>query len=216
MMGIMQQKSAAACIILLLMILTLRNQQSSSFLNPSRQRIQPFGNRTSFGILLAKKFNQGRDKNDDLLPEAADDDTPTNIDINPIYKVKATIDTQLDNILTTKEDKKEQDIEFDALDTMLEKARRRRGNVWLLKGQAMLDSPVVRIPSPIDAYIKVSDILVIIFALSIDANSFALGILLGKLTAAPLRRLLKPSVPIQSILTPLWPIGLAILLDQWQ
>ena len=136
------------------------------------------------------------------------------VQVNPIYKVRARVDTMLDPPQSRTNDFQET-VKFDSLDDMLVKARRRKGNVLLIKCQAMLDKPLFRIPQPIEASIQISDLLVICIAIYIQAYSFAAGLLIGKLTAAPLRNAIKPPLQVQIFLTPFWPILLAIVFDQW-
>ena len=106
------------------------------------------------------------------------------------------------------------------LDDVLTKARKRKGVNFQYKVQAFLDAPVVQLKRPYPGlksslvYTR-SDVALVLVALKINAPGFALGLVLGKLTAAPVREITTPPAPVQILLLPLWPVIWAIGIDQF-
>jgi hypothetical protein len=102
---------------------------------------------------------------------------------------------------------------------MLERARKRnRVNLWY-QLQAGLDAPMVKLSQPYpglqSAFVLTrGDAALVLVAVAIHANGFALGLVLGKVTAAPFREIFCPPVAAQIIILPLWPVLWAIGLDQ--
>ena len=102
-----------------------------------------------------------------------------------------------------------------SLDSVLERARQRQTVTLPYRLQAMWDAPLVSIDYEFSKFVVTrGDMVLIVVALAIHANGFALGLLLGKATAAPLRQLLKPPLAVQMVLQPVWPVVWAIALDQ--
>jgi hypothetical protein len=103
-----------------------------------------------------------------------------------------------------------------SLDDVLKKARRKKLVIPMAMLQAFGDAPlwVVGTSTPIATTFTRYDGLLVALALALHATGFALGLVFGKLTAAPLRRLIKPSVTVQMLLLPSWPLLWAIGLDQ--
>lgn len=121
-------------------------------------------------------------------------------------------------------EKDKSDDSFDSLDAMLERARKRPGPMPLYRLQAWLDGPILKMennsfaPSsslPVLLFTR-SDALYIAIAIFIHADGFALGLVIGKLTATPFRKLVKPAAPVQVqiFLMPFWPVLWAIAMDR--
>jgi hypothetical protein len=113
-------------------------------------------------------------------------------------------------------EKDKSDASFDSLDVMLERARKRPGPMPLYRLQAWLDGPILKLDSfaPSLPVFTRSDALLIAVAIFIHANGFALGLVIGKLTATPFRKLVDPPVQVQILLMPFWPVIWAIGLDR--
>ena len=113
-------------------------------------------------------------------------------------------------------EKDKPDDTFDSLDVMLERARKRPGPMPLYRLQAWLDGPILKLDSftPSLPIFMRSDALLIAVAIFIHANGFALGLVIGKLTATPFLKLVKPPLQVQILLMPLWPVLWAIGLDR--
>jgi hypothetical protein len=113
-------------------------------------------------------------------------------------------------------EKDKSDDSFDSLDVMLERARKRPGPMPLYRLQAWLDGPILKLDSfaPSLPVFTRSDALLIAVAIFIRADGFALGLVIGKLTATPFRKLVKPPVQVQILLMPFWPVLWAIGLDR--
>ena len=108
---------------------------------------------------------------------------------------------------------------FGSLDSILEKARQREGIHLRYKVQAIWDTPVLRIERPYpflksSIALTVGDAGLSAIALSIGAKGFALGYILGKISAGPFREIFRPNWQVLSFLMPLWPVIWAIGLDQ--
>jgi hypothetical protein len=101
-------------------------------------------------------------------------------------------------------EKDKSDDSFDSLDVMLERARKRPGPMPLYRLQAWLDGPILKLDAfaPSLPVFTRSDALLIAVAIFIRANGFALGLVIGKLTATPFRKLVKPPVQVQILLMP--------------
>jgi hypothetical protein len=102
-----------------------------------------------------------------------------------------------------------------SLDEVLQKARKRSTNLWFYRIRAFFNQPLWIIPRPFSATFTIGDVSLILGAIWIDAKGFALGLVIGKVTASPLRDIfnLPPNAVI--ILLPLWPGLWAIFLDQF-
>lgn len=101
------------------------------------------------------------------------------------------------------------------LDVMLARARKRPINPFL-KVQAFMDARIIPGVVP---WLTYGDVVFCLVATSIGAKGFALGLLLGKWTSSCLLLPLLPLTTRQRMPTPLlvqlYPVLLAILLDQW-
>ena len=114
---------------------------------------------------------------------------------------------------------------LNALDTMLKRARQRPVlNNPIYQLQAFLDGPLIPIPiglilpsltSSETFVLTRGDAALISFALILHANGAAVGYMIGKITARPLRVVLRPPVPIQMVLAPFWTVLWMIVLDQF-
>lgn len=102
-----------------------------------------------------------------------------------------------------------------SLDEVLQKARRRPTNMLVYRVRAFFNQPLLIIPQPLPSSITIGDTSLILIALWIGAKGFALGLLIGKLTSSPLRRILDLPASTVIILMPLWPVLWAIILDQY-
>jgi len=104
----------------------------------------------------------------------------------------------------------EEETQFDSLDVLLDRARKRnKVPLFLGKLQAVLDRRVL-------PFLSIGDILIVIAALVLlDAKGFAIGLVIGKATLAPLRKALQSQNGEMAInLVDFYPAVLAILLDQ--
>jgi hypothetical protein len=102
---------------------------------------------------------------------------------------------------------------------MLERARKRKAVTLPYIIQAAWDAPLLQIQEPYpnlksNLVVTRGDVGLLLVAVAIHANGFAIGLCIGKMTAGPLRELLRPPVPVQIILMPLWPVLWAIILDE--
>jgi len=110
-------------------------------------------------------------------------------------------------------------ISVGSLDSMLEKARRRQGRHLQYELQAIWDTPVLRIQKPYpllksSILLTVGDTGLSAIALCIGAKGLALGYIMGKISAGPVREILRPNWQVQSILMPLWSVLWAVGFDQ--
>ena len=105
--------------------------------------------------------------------------------------------------------------EFQSLDIILEKARKRQ--MFMLfpyRAQAFLNKPLFQIsilPSKnvLPTVITTGDIIFVLFAIQLNSIGFAVGYTIGKLTVQSLR--MANAVPMA--LTELWTVTLAVILD---
>jgi len=100
------------------------------------------------------------------------------------------------------------DVEFESLDVMLERARK-RGVSPVLQIQTFFGAPVIQSLS----WLKRGDLLFCLAATWIGAKGFALGIVIGKWTRSSLLGLFR-EMEIPPLLVQLYPLLLAIMLDQ--
>ncbi len=125
-------------------------------------------------------------------------------------------DTKFD---VTTNDELEQSSPLGSLDLMLEDARKRHGINYWFRLQAAWDAPVLKLEKPYpnlksSLVVTVGDTALAITALLIHAKGFALGYIIGKLTAGPCREILRPGKSVHIALMPMWPVIWAIGLDQ--
>ena len=101
---------------------------------------------------------------------------------------------------------------------MLNRARKRKGIAPWYRFQAFWDSPIFKVqpyPGLETALVCTKgDACLIAIALTIDAKGFAIGLILGKVTAGPIRDVFRPPASAQMVLMPLWPVLWAIGFDQ--
>lgn len=102
-----------------------------------------------------------------------------------------------------------------SLDHVLEKARKRSSNLWFYRVRAFTNQPILSIPGQYGTTFTVLDVVYILIAPLIDAKGFAAGLFIGKLTAAFIREKLDPAASATIIIMLLWPVVLAIILDQF-
>ena len=100
------------------------------------------------------------------------------------------------------------------LEDVLTRARKRSSNLWLYRLRAFTNQPILVVPGQYGTIFTVLDAVYTITALLIGAKGFAAGLLIGKLTIAPIRELFNPSASLMIVIMPLWPVVLAIVLDQ--
>ena len=107
------------------------------------------------------------------------------------------------------------DDEFDSLDVMLNRARKRPTN-RIYQLQVFLDVAAIQFPSPWGRIVfTMSDILLVgVSSIILDAYGFAIGLLIGKLTIRPVLKFLQPSPAVSILLVPSWTVIWAIVLDQ--
>lgn len=106
-----------------------------------------------------------------------------------------------------------------SLDSVLENARRRQGINFQYRVQAILDTSLIKLKKPYpnlksSMLLTVGDATLAVIAWLVDAKGFAIGYIIGKLTAGPCREIFRPGASVQIILLPLWPVLWAIGLDQ--
>lgn len=113
-----------------------------------------------------------------------------------------------DNDSTNKEEESQP---FDSLDIVLQRARKRNQLALLLgKLQASLDRRIL-------PFLSIGDCLIVLAAVVLlDATAFAIGLVIGKATLVPLRKLLIQQGGGRNLIKflDLYPAILAILLDQ--
>lgn len=102
---------------------------------------------------------------------------------------------------------------------MLERARNRKAVAIPYIIQAAWDAPLLQIQEPYpnlksNLVVTRGDVVLLLVAVAIHANGFAIGLCIGKITAGPVTELLRPPVPVQRIFMPLWPVLWAIILDE--
>ena len=109
----------------------------------------------------------------------------------------------------------EMEVEFDPLDVMLERARR-RNRIPLLAARlgALADRPALPSILPL-AFLSGGDVVLLAAASGLGAPGFALGMFLGKATGGELRDRVLPRGLIGATLAQLWPVGLGIVLDAY-
>ena len=109
----------------------------------------------------------------------------------------------------------EMKVEFDPLDVMLERARR-RNRIPLLAARlgALADRPALPTILPL-AFLSGGDVVLLAAATGLGAPGFALGMFLGKATGGELRERVLPRGLIGATLAQLWPVGLGIVLDAY-
>ena len=107
--------------------------------------------------------------------------------------------------------------EFEALDAMLDKARGRL-TVALIMAKAQALFSVSAFPETPLQFLKRSDVMICVLAIlpMVGAQGFAIGYIVGKATEPSLRQMLPRGgiTPATLTLLQLWPVSLAILLDQ--
>jgi hypothetical protein len=101
-----------------------------------------------------------------------------------------------------------------SLDDVLDMARKRSANLSFYRIRAAFDKAVFSVPGPYPTVFTVKDISYIVIAILIKAKGFAIGLLLGKITAPLVREIFNPSPSVMIILMPLWPVLWAIIFDQ--
>lgn len=112
----------------------------------------------------------------------------------------------------TPQQEQEEESQFDSLDIVLDRARK-RNQVPLLLGKFQ-SSVLGRKVLP---FLSVGDVFIVLTALVIlDAKGFAIGLLIGKATLDPLRKLLVQQGSGTSVVkvVDFYPVLLAIALDQ--
>jgi hypothetical protein len=101
-----------------------------------------------------------------------------------------------------------------SLPDVLDRARKRKSNLWVYRIRAFTNQPVWTVLGRYGTTFTVLDVTYILLALFIGAKGFAAGLLIGKLTAASIREIFSPPASAMIIIMPLWPVILAIVLDQ--
>mmetsp|Transcript_25021 Transcript_25021/g.46676 ORF Transcript_25021/g.46676 Transcript_25021/m.46676 type:complete len:207 (+) Transcript_25021:135-755(+) len=122
----------------------------------------------------------------------------------------------VDNITNNSNNNKNDLVSFESsLDHVLDKARKRSTNLWYYRIRAFFNQPLITVPGrPYSTTFTVYDVSLISVAFLIDARGFAAGLVLAKVTAAPLWEAWKPPPSVLILLLPLWPVLWAIALDQ--
>lgn len=112
------------------------------------------------------------------------------------------------------------------LESILNRARRRTFVGPLYRIQALIEQPLLQVqpyrhmsffPKALHStwlVWTVGDAILVMLALTIHAKGFGVGWILAKTTANPIRRLWNPPPLMDMIWTPLWPVILAIGVDQ--
>ena len=200
----------------------IQSLPSSSSLSLSLQRLTPggvfipmrTGQRLTSAVLHSKKNH--------LEEEKEGDDTIISSSSSPAAPAAAPSVYQKSII-----DEQEEHQEFDSLEVILEKARKRPTSIMLLpyKIQAFMNKPLIIIPtiqsspsssSSSPSVITLGDVAFVLFAIKLDSLGFAVGYTIGKLTTPYLRE--QKVIPIPIALIELWTLFFAtflgIILDQ--
>ena len=205
----------------------IQSLPSSSSLSLSLQRLTPggvfipmrTGQRLTSAVLHSKKNHLEEEKEgDDTIisssPSSSSPPAPPAAAAPSVYQ-KSIIDEQ------------EEHQEFDSLEVILEKARKRPTSIMLLpyKIQAFMNKPLIIIPtiqsspsssSSSPSVITLGDVAFVLFAIKLDSLGFAVGYTIGKLTTPYLRE--QKVIPIPIALIELWTLFFAtflgIILDQ--
>mmetsp|Transcript_15410 Transcript_15410/g.21992 ORF Transcript_15410/g.21992 Transcript_15410/m.21992 type:complete len:220 (+) Transcript_15410:101-760(+) len=97
-----------------------------------------------------------------------------------------------------------------SLNVMLENARKRQNpSIFLWRIQAFLGAPLVLPPSVLSSLTR-ADVLLCLVAIRLGSIGFAVGLLTGKISVRYVRKL----ITSKQVIIELWPVVLAILLDQ--
>lgn len=111
----------------------------------------------------------------------------------------------------TSQEQEDRETQFDSLDVMLDRARKRNQlPLFLGKCQQVLDRRILH-------FLSIGDVLIVLAALVLlGAKGFAAGLVIGKATLAPLRKLLAQQENGGTFmkLIEFYPAMLAIVLDQ--
>ena len=101
-----------------------------------------------------------------------------------------------------------------SLEDVLTRARQRKAVMPWYRVQAFFDAPLFQISTQSLAVVCTrGEAALLVVAFAIDAKGFALGLVIGKLTAAPFRDAFGIPATVQIVITPLWPVCWAIGLD---
>ena len=131
---------------------------------------------------------------------------------NGVVKVEQMRVTTYRSSLCLSKTAPEEETQFDSLDVVLKRARK-RNRLPLLMGKVQSALNKRFLP-----FVSIGDVLVVVAALvPLDAKGFAVGLVIGKATLAPLRRLLTQQEGGEVVvkLIDFYPAVLAIILDQF-
>ena len=212
----------------------IQSLPSSSSLSLSLQRLTPggvfipmrTGQRLTSAVLHSKKnhLEEEKEGDDTIISSSPSSSSSASSPPTPPPAAAAAAPSVYQKSII---DEQEEHQEFDSLEVILEKARKRPTSIMLLpyKIQAFMNKPLIIIPtiqsspsssSSSPSVITLGDVAFVLFAIKLDSLGFAVGYTIGKLTTPYLRE--QKVIPIPIALIELWTLFFAtflgIILDQ--